>query len=42
MSPEEWDAYVGKAVDYVVQCPKLPVPKRGEYPVKEQVAAAGR
>ncbi|MEY4749586.1 MAG: hypothetical protein RIQ60_1800 [Pseudomonadota bacterium] len=42
MSPEEWDTYVGKAVDYVVQCPKLPVPKRGEFPVAEQAAAAGR
>jgi WD40 repeat protein len=34
-SPEEWDYYVDKNVDYTVQCPGLPVPKRGQYPVDE-------
>jgi hypothetical protein len=33
-SPEEWDHYVGSAIPYTVQCPKLPVPKWGEWPVE--------
>src|SRR5262249_6571983 len=31
LGPEEWDDYVGKDIAYIVQCPGLYVPGRGEF-----------